>query len=44
MLFYLLKLAIMLPLIGLLGWGALKLAHKSLHLFRIEHLPGFYGG
>ena len=28
MLFYLLKLAIMLPLIGLLGWGALKLAHK----------------
>lgn len=28
MLFYLLKLAIMLPLIGLLGWGALKLARK----------------
>jgi flagellar protein FliO/FliZ len=28
MLFYLLKLAIMVPLIGLLGWGALKLARK----------------
>ncbi len=28
MLFYVLKLAIMLPLIGLLGWGALKLARK----------------
>ncbi len=28
MLFYLLKLALMLPLIGLLGWGALKLARK----------------
>ena len=28
MLFYLLKLAVMLPLIGLLGWGALKLARK----------------
>lgn len=38
MLFYILKLALMLPLLGLLGWGALKLARTMQE--RIAPAPG----